>query len=95
MEVLAEKLLSPPYCAVTECVAVLSEVVEKVATPFVPTAPVPSVVAPSRNVVFPVIVPAVVDVVVAVNVTDWPFVEGFFEETTTVVVAALLEVFTT
>ena len=78
-----------------ECVAVLSELVEKVATPLAPTAPVPSVVVPSRNVVVPVIEPAMVDVEVAVNVTDWPFVEGFGEEVSAVLVAAFVPALTT
>jgi hypothetical protein len=45
--------------------------------------------APSKNTMSPVIVPAVAEVTVAVNVTFWPTLEGFSDETTAVEVAAL------
>ena len=48
---------------------------------------VPSVVDPNVKVMVPVGV-AYDDVTVAVNVTDLPWIEGFFEEATVVVVAA-------
>src|SRR6201987_1793172 len=51
------------------------------------SAPVPSVVVPSLNVTVPVGVPEVVAFTVAVNVTAWPKVDGFSEETTAVGVA--------
>jgi hypothetical protein len=50
--------------------------------------PVPSVVLLSRNVMVPVIVPEVVELTVAVIVTDWPALEGLTDELTTVDVAA-------
>ena len=48
----------------------------------------PSVVDPSLNVTVPVIVPAVAELTLAVNVTEVPTVEGFSDEITVVVVAA-------
>src|SRR5580698_4081719 len=87
-EVLAAKLVSPPYCAVIEWLPAVSADVINVATPPAPTAPVPIDVAPSRNVTVPVIVPAVDDVTVAVNVTLAPLVEGFDDDVTAVDVVA-------
>jgi hypothetical protein len=46
-------------------------------------------VAPSRNETVPEGVPAELLLTVAVKVTDWPVVEGFAEEVTTVVVVAV------
>ena len=65
--------------------------VENVATPPL-SVPVPSVVAPSRNVTMPVGVPPV-PVTVAVKVTDWLTVEGLTDEVSAVVLA--LRLFTT
>jgi len=62
--------------------------VENVAIPPL-TVPVPSVVAPSRNVTIPV---AVEGVTVAVNVTACPKVDGFTFVPTAVVVFALFTV---
>ena len=49
----------------------------------------PIEVAPSRNETVPEGVPAELLLTVAVKVTDWPVVEGFAEEATTVVVVAV------
>src|SRR5262245_32488163 len=65
----------------------VSVVVVNVATPPTPTAAVPSVFVPSRNVTVPVGVP-VAALTVAVNVTASPAAEGFAEEIRFVVVAA-------
>jgi hypothetical protein len=80
---------------VIEWVATDSDVVENVAFPAAPTAPVPSVVAPSRNVTVPVIVPAVAEVTVAVNVTLVPLVDGFNDDASAVEVVAFPAPFTT
>ena len=58
------------------------------ATPEPFRVPVPNVVPPSIKVTVPVgVLP--VPVTVAVNVTDWPAVEGFREEVRVVVVGAV------
>ena len=76
LDVLPEKLLSPPYTAVMECTepATESVLVENVATPgFAPFRfPVPSVTAPSLNVTVPVGGPPAAGVTVAVKVTEFP-----------------------
>lgn len=60
------------------------------------TLPVPMVVLPSRKLTVPVgAVELPDDVTVAVRVTDWPTDEGLGEESTAVVVAALVGAFTT
>ena len=51
--------------------------------------PVPSVVLPSVNVTVPV---AVVGAIVAVNVTEAPYVDGFADEASVTVVFVLLTV---
>lgn len=76
-----------------ECVPAASEDVANVAAPPA-SVPVPSEVAPSRNVTVPVIVPAVTEVTVAVNVTFAPVVEGLSEDAASVVVEALVPTFT-
>jgi hypothetical protein len=53
----------------------VSDEVLKLAVPLL-TAPVPRVVAPSRNV----IVPVAVEATVAVKVTDWLKLEGLTED---------------
>jgi hypothetical protein len=93
-DVEAEKFVSPPYCAVIECTPTASVDVEYVAIPPA-IVPIPIDVAPSSNVTVPVIVPAVAELTVAVNVTLVPFVDGFNEDDTAVVVAAFVEAFTT
>ena len=89
-DVLVVKFVSLPYTAVMECAPAVSVVVANVATrePF--SVPVPSVVAPSLNVTVPVGVPlpGATALTVAVNVTDWPTVEGLAEEVTVVLVLA-------
>jgi len=72
-DVLPEKFASPGYCAVMECTPVVRAVVENVATPEEFSVPVPSAVAPSRNVTMPVgfAVP-LAGVIVAVNITLAP-----------------------
>ena len=52
--------------------------------------PVPSVVAPSMNVTVPLGVPApgATTVTVAVNVTDWPNLDGFADGLSVVAVSA-------
>jgi hypothetical protein len=44
--------------------------------------------APSKNTMFPVIVPGAVELTVAVNTTVWPTLEGFTDETTAVLLVA-------
>jgi hypothetical protein len=72
---------------VIECVPTASVDVVKLAKlpPF--SAPVPSVVVPSRKVTVPVGVPEVLDVIVAVNVTDAPLETEAAELTNAAVVA--------
>ena len=57
---------------------------EKVATPELSKVPVPSIVAPSMNVMEPLGIPApgVLAVTVAVKVMDWPNTDGFAEDDT-------------
>jgi hypothetical protein len=83
LDVLDAKFASPAYFAVIECVPAVSVDVANVATPEL-RVPDPRVVAPSRNVTVPVGVPPV-PVTVAVNVTDWPAVDGLTDEASTVV----------
>jgi hypothetical protein len=87
VEVLPAKLASPVYTAVIEWLPVASALVVNVAAAEAFNAPVPSVVAPSLNVTLPVGVPAIVEVIVAVNVTDCPNVDGLTDEMTAVTVA--------
>jgi hypothetical protein len=93
-EVSAAKFVSPLYCAVIECDPGVSAVVDNVAFPPAPTVPIPREVAPSKNVTVPVIVPAVAEETVAVNVTLAPVVDGFKADVTTEVVAAFVPAFT-
>jgi len=63
----------------------------------VDTAPVPNVVAPSLKVTVPVglaaaVLPGLFTVMIAVNVTDCPGVDGFADELTLVLVLAWLTV---
>ena len=90
VDTLAEKLESLPYEAVTECDPAGRLAVLNVATPSV-KVPMPSDVLPSLNVTVPdgVPDPGAVAVTVEVNVTDAPVAEGFNDETTEVLVAAL------
>jgi hypothetical protein len=85
------KFSSPPYVAVTECVATDSDDVEKVATPLLLSVPVPIVDVPSRNVTVP---PGVVPgpETVAEKVTGWPNFEGLRLEESDVADAAFVTV---
>jgi hypothetical protein len=87
-EVLAMKLASPPYAAVSECVPAESIDVLNMAITVLFNAPVPSVVVPSRKVTVPVGMPEVLDVIVAVNVTEAPLDTEAAELTNAVVVTA-------
>ena len=88
VEVLAPKVELPPYCAVMECDPLPNVVVLNVASPFVLRAPVPSEMAPSKNVTVPDVgVPPDGLVTIAVNWTDCPKAEGLKEERTCVEVA--------
>src|ERR1700723_3570362 len=88
LDVLGEKFASPLYWAVIECVPWASVADETAAAPAAIVTGVPICVAPSKKVNVPVMVPAVAEVTVAVNVTLAPVVEGFSDEVTEVVVAA-------
>ena len=87
-DVLLLSFASPPYEAVIECVPPVSVEMLKVAFPL-PIVPVPSVVLPSRNVTVPV---AVEGETVAVNVTAEPYVDGFNDDATVMVVLTLFTV---
>ena len=69
-----------------------SVLIVKVACRLTFSVPVPIETPPSRNVTVPVGVPApgATAVTVAVNVTFCPYIEGFTDETTAVVVSALI-----
>jgi hypothetical protein len=83
---------SPPYSAVIECAPAGKDDVVKVACPLPLSAPVPSAVAPFRNVTVPVGVPDAAVVTVAVKVAAWPTFVGFGEDVSVVLVAALTTV---
>ena len=85
--VLGTKLPSPLYVAVIECDPAVSIFVAKVARPEL-TVPVPKVVPPSRKVTVPDGFPDAVEGIKidAVNVTDWPYTDGFCEDATVIVV---------
>jgi hypothetical protein len=80
-------LPSPLYVAVIACDATLSVDSEQPALPLLKATAEHNVVAPSLNVTLPV---GDWPVTVAVNVTFWPKVEGFTEETKAVLLVALL-----
>jgi hypothetical protein len=94
-EVLVENFASPLYFAVIECVPCGSVADETVDMPAAIVTGFPICVAPSKNEIVPVNVPAVAEVEVAVKVTDCPTVEGFREDATVVAVAAVPPTFTT
>src|SRR2546422_3843516 len=77
-DVLLVKLLLPVYVAVIERVPALTAEVVSEAVPLLSVA-VPSSVDPSKNCTLPVGVPLPL-VTVAVNVTDWPYVDGFKDD---------------
>src|SRR5438128_11549180 len=74
-----------------ECAPTAREAVVSVAMPKESSAPVPRLVAPSRNVTVPVGMRAG-ELTVAVKVTGWPKVDGFAEESAAGVVARLFAV---
>src|SRR5262249_61580713 len=78
VEMLLEKLVSPPKATVIAWLATARAAVLKVAVPLASVA-VPKVVVPSRKVAVPVGVPApgVAALTVAVRGTDWPNTDGF------------------
>src|SRR5574338_1098010 len=87
------KLESPEYVAVILWVPAPSVDVESVAV-LAAKVPVPRIVAPSKNVTVPVLVPDAGDTgdTVAVNDTDWPESDGFAFDDMVVVVPPLLTV---
>jgi len=87
---LESKLVSPLYSALMVWVPTVSVAVSSVATP-PDRALVPRVVVPSLKVTVPVGVPAPEDTV-AVKTTVCPKVEGFWDEATEVLEAALFTV---
>jgi len=87
------KFTLPPYTAVMEWVATdKADVLKMACLVTVFTAPVPSVVAPSLKVTVPPGAPLNAGVMVAVNVTAWPFFDGFSEDVSFVVVFAFFTV---
>jgi hypothetical protein len=93
-DVLVAKLASPLYLAAMEWVPWVSVVVENVAMPPLMVTALPNCVAPSKKLIVPVSVPAVVEVAVAINVTFCPTVDGFTDEVSVVEVAAFAVAFT-
>jgi hypothetical protein len=87
-DVLPMKLESPLYCAVMGCVPAESVEVVSVAFPLLRLA-VPILEPLSRNVTVPVGVPVVLELTVAVNVTDCPWLIVRELEDKLVVVPAL------
>ena len=89
-EVLTLKLVSPLYVAVIECAPTVRVLVATIATPPVNVL-VANATPPFLNVTVPEGVPAVA-VVVAVNVTESPYVDGFNDDANVIVIFALLTV---
>ena len=86
-DVLVAYAALPEYTPVTEWLPTANAEVVNFAFPPLIT-PEPSTLIPSLNVTDPVIVPAVAEVTVAVNVTVWPKTDGFAEAITDVEVTA-------
>src|SRR5205823_1060109 len=86
-DVLAANPVAPPYWATTACDPAASELVLNVATPLAFKPMVPTVLPSMVKVAVPVGVPDP-DVTVAVKVTDWPTVDGFWLDVSAVVVVA-------
>jgi hypothetical protein len=78
----------PLYVAAIVSDPFASEVVDRLAEPFT-SCTVPNGFVPDLKVTDPVGTPDVLDVTVAVNVTDWPTVDGFCEDVNDKLVAAL------
>ena len=83
VEVLFNQPALPVNTAVIECVPEASEVVASVALPVVVLTVTPEarVIVPSRKAIVPLGIP-LLDVTVAVNVTDCAGFDGFREEAT-------------
>lgn len=81
------KFALPAYTTVIVWLPLESVVRASVAFPL-PKDLVPRLVAPSMNVTFPVGVPEIAGVTVAVKVTEVPKVDGFNEDVTAVVLPA-------
>jgi hypothetical protein len=77
----------PEYTAVMDWLPAASTDVDNMALPPL-TVPDPSTVAPSLKDTVPVIVPAVVELTVAVKVTVWPYTVGLTDAVTAVEVPA-------
>ncbi len=93
--VLARKLLSPPYEAVRVWLPTARLEVLKLAVvvpALVVNVPWPRLVPPSEKTTRPVGLPGPLPVTVAAKVTFWPEADGLTEDTTTVVLLALLTV---
>jgi hypothetical protein len=86
-EVLPEKPGLPRYTAVIDCVPAWNVDVPKVAAPSM-SVPFPKCKVPLTNETVPAGVPEML-LTVAVNVTASPAIEGFGDEVTAVVVAAI------
>ena len=86
--------MSPPYCAVSECVPAVSEEVARVAMPLLSGALELSTVVPSKKVTVPVgvPVPGAIALTVAVSVTVPPSTEGFTSEVSTVALETCMTV---
>jgi hypothetical protein len=93
LEVLAAKFASPLYFAVIVFAPATNVEVKRSVTPPACKGALPSVVAPSKNVTVPVMVPAVLEVTVASKPTVPPRTEGFSVETIVIEVAALAAAF--
>src|SRR3984957_798221 len=92
-EVAGANVASPLYMQKIEWLPAASDEVVNVALPDAGSATgAPSVLPPSRKVTVPVGVPGVVEVIVAVKVTDCPTTEGFSDEAMVARVAAPTEV---
>src|SRR5262252_6191317 len=77
-----------------ECAPSVRAEIVTVAWPAASSGAEPSETVPSRKVTDPVGVPPTGEATVAVKVTAWPRVEGFSEEDSTVLVAALPNIVT-
>jgi hypothetical protein len=87
-EVLVANVASPEYFAVMEWAPEASADVVRVAFPAL-SVPLPREFVPSRNETVPEGVPGEPLLTVAVSVTDWPVVDGFADDVTTVLVVAV------
>lgn len=88
-DVLPVKSALPPYTAVIEWLPTVRVEVVNFALPAL-SVRAPSTVAPFLKVTLPVGIPVVDECTVVVNVTAAPKTDGFFEDTSVVVVAAFV-----